>query len=535
MSLLKKASSTGAAVFASRILGLVREQVFAYFFGAGMATDAYLVAYRIPNLLRDLFAEGALSGAFVTVFARETEASSRKRMVARVLVGLCAIIAVVCLFMFLFAGTLVEWMAPDFALVTGKLELTTTLVRWFSPFLLFVSGAALSIAILNTLGYFFVPSLGAAAFNVSSILIGGGAAYFLRSHGIEMMIIGFTVGSVIGGFAQWLMQWPLLVKEDYSPPQAFKTVIGDGHFQKALRDPALKRIAWLMGPSILAVAAVQINVFVNMILATSLIEGSVSWLSYAYRLLYFPLGVFGVALSTAALPSLSLLHREGKSEDFEDALCRALRLTWILGLGAAAGLIAFRLPLVSLIFEHGRFTHSDTIQTAMALTAFSLALPALNTTKIFVQVFHAVDRVWIPSTISLVFVITHYFIASWGARHYGHVGLALATAVTSVLNALALAVILKFMRHRLVDFETFKVFLGALSGVLILLGLDLVGYSSWLVSLRDSSKAVFGLATLASIAFFGCLYLFFAAIPSGESRLWFKGLTRRLSRRDPRS
>jgi len=500
-----------------------------------MATDAFLVAYRIPGLLRDLFAEGALSSAFVSVFSRESEEATRKSMVARMLVSLSAIVAVVCLLLFFFAGPLVEWMAPDFSLVTGKIELTTTLVRWFSPFLLFVTGAALSMGILNTLGHFFVPSLGPAAFNVASIVIGGGAAYVLRAEGFETMIVGFTIGSVIGGFCQWLLQWPLLTRKDYSPAHAFRSVIGGGHFRDALKDPALKKIGWLMGPSILAVAAVQINVFVNMILATSLIEGSVSWLSYAYRLLYFPLGVFGVALSTAALPSLSLLRLEKKFEDFEQTLCKALRLTWILGLGAAAGLIAFRVPLISLIFEHGRFTHSDTLQTAMALTAFALALPALNTTKIFVQVFHAIDQVWIPSAVSLVFVISHYFIASWGASRYGHVGLALATAVTSVLNAVALAAVLKVMRHRLVDFETFKVFLGALTGVLILLGLDLVGYADWLMNLRESSKTVFVFATLASMMVFGALYLFLAAIPSKESRLWFKSLTRRLSGRSARS
>jgi putative peptidoglycan lipid II flippase len=518
----------GGAVFVSRLLGLVREQVFAYFFGAGLVTDAYLVAYRIPNLLRDLFAEGALSSAFVTVFSRESDPERRRSMAARVLVALCLIVGFICLGIFFLSEPLVHLMAPDFAAIPGKLELTVSLTRIFSPFLLFVAAAAFSMGVLNTLGYFFVPALGPAAFNAVSILVGSSAAYFLRAQGLESMIWGFTVGSVMGGLCQWLFQWPWLVREGYNPLAAFRHVVASGGLGASLRDPSLRRIGWLMTPSVLAVAAVQINVFVNTILASSLTEGSVSWLSFAYRLLYFPLGVFGVALSTAALPSLSLLRHEGRHEDFEQTLCKALRLTLILGLGSAAGLIAFRMPLVSLLFEHGRFTHSDTVQTALALTAFAIALPALNTTKIFVQAYHAIDKVWIPSTVSLLLVVLHYFVAVWGAQHYGHVGLALATALTSLVNTVFLATILKLRGHRLLDFETVKVLIGALLGVLMLLGLELWGFTDALLALRETSKTLFAVATLSSVGFFGLCYLFLAALPSRESRHWFQRLTRRL-------
>jgi putative peptidoglycan lipid II flippase len=518
----------GGAVFLSRFLGLVREQVFAFFFGAGLVTDAYLVAYRIPNLLRDLFAEGALSSAFVTVFSRESDPDRRRAMAARVLVALCLLVGLVCLAIYFLSGPLVRLMAPHFALIPGKIELTVSLTRLFSPFLLFVAAAALSMGVLNTLGYFFVPALGPAAFNAASILVGGSAAYFLRAEGLESMIWGFTLGSVFGGLCQWLVQWPWLVREGYNPLSAIGRVVGSGGIAGSVRDPGLRRIGSLMAPSILAVAAVQINVFVNTILASSLVEGSVSWLSFAYRLLYFPLGVFGVALSTAALPSLALLKHEGRTEDFEQTLCKALRLTLILGLGSAAGLIAFRMPLLSMIFEHGRFTHSDTVQTALALTAFALALPALNTTKIFVQAFHAIDKVWIPSTVSLLLVVSHYFVALWGARHYGHVGLALATAFTSLLNTSFLALILKLRGHRLLDFETVKVLIGALVGVLLLLGLELWGFADFLLQLRETSKTLFTVATLASVGFFGLCYLFLAALPSRDSRQWFQRLTRRL-------
>ena len=276
MSLLKKAGAMSGAVFLSRILGLVREQVFAFFFGASMVTDAFIVAFRIPNLLRDLFAEGALSAAFVTVFSR-TEGEERAREMAKhVLIVQTAIVGLICALIFLFADTIVLGIAPDFAQVEGKVELTTQLTQYLAPFLFFASSAALAMGILNSRGYFFVPALGSAAFNLGSILIGGGSAYVLREQGAVAMITGFTFGALAGGFLQWFVQWPLLISKGFSPLKAWHLLVEVGGIRKSFRDDAIKKILFLMGPSVLAVAAVQINVFVNTVIASQLKEGSIS-------------------------------------------------------------------------------------------------------------------------------------------------------------------------------------------------------------------------------------------------------------------
>ncbi len=506
------------AVFLSRILGLVREQVFAYFFGAGMVTDAFLVAFRIPNLLRDLFAEGALSAAFVTVFSREQDRERSQMMARNVLLAQSLIVAVCCLLIFLFSEQLVSWIAPDFARIEGKLELTTTLTRYLSPFLLFVASAALSMGILNSLGYFFVPALGSAAFNLGSILVGGGAAWVFRDQGLISMISGFTVGSLCGGALQWLVQWPLLVKEGYSPVKNISRLFSGDGVAKAFQDPALRKIALLMAPAVLSVAAVQINVFINTVIASELAQGSVTWLNFSYRLLHFPLGVFGVALSVAALPSFARLWAAGDVAKFHSTLRQSLRFTWILAIGSAAGLVAFREPLIAMIFEHGRFTRADTLETAAALAAYALALPALNSTKIFVQVFYALDKVWIPSIVAIILVIAHYFLARFLGEQWGHTGLALAIAATSTLNALVLALILQIKKFRLVDMESLKVLVGAVGGALVILLVDLTGLTRVLMNLQEASFVFFAFLTLFLILTLGAVFLLCASLPSKELR-----------------
>lgn len=530
MALLKKAGSMSGAVFLSRILGLVREQVFAFFFGAGMVTDAFLVAFRIPNLLRDLFAEGALSSAFVTVFSRENNEERTREMLRHILLAQTLIVGVACIAIFVWAQDVVLWIAPDFAQVPGKVELTTQLTRYFSPFLLFVSSAALAMGVLNSRGHFFIPSLGSAAFNLGSILIGGGAAWVLRDQGAMSMITGFTVGALIGGLLQWVIQWPLLFRLGYSPLGAWKLMLEAGGIRKSFKDSALRKIGFLMAPSVLAVAAVQITVFINTIIASGLAEGSVTWLSFSYRLLHFPLGVFGVALSAAALPSFARLWSEGKYEEFQVTLARALRYTWVLALGSAAGLIVFREPLVGMIFQHGQFTEADTLETAGALAAYALALPALNSTKIFVQVFYALDKVWIPSLVSLLLVCAHYFIAVEFASHWDHTGLALATAATSLLNAALLACVLGAMRFRLFSFESLKVLVGALCGVLLILSLEIFGLVDLILELRAQGFALFAATTLAFVGVAGGLYLICASLPSAEMRGWMRSVTKKLKR-----
>ncbi len=507
------------AVLISRFLGLAREQVFAWFFGAGMASDAYLVAFRIPNLLRDLLAEGALSSAFVTVFSRTDDPARSKEIARNVMTAISLVVGVVCIGIYFYAAELVAWMAPDFASVPGKQELTAQLTAVLSPFLLFASSAALAMGVLNSLGSFFVPSLGSAAFNLGNIVVGGGLAWYLRDQGQERAAWGFAVGSLVGAFWQWGIQWPALRKRGYRPLAGITGVLNPARLRVAFRDPALRKIVLLMAPSILAVAAVQVNVFVSTLFASSMAEGSVSWLNFAFRLIHFPMGVFGVALSAAALPSFSRLLHEGKKDEFEATLQSALSYTWILAIGSAAGLIAFREPLVALLYEHGRFGTYDTYQTALALAAYAIALPALNSTKIFVQVYYGLDRVWIPSSISIFLVAAFYGLATWGASRLGHVGLALATSATAVLNALSLGLLLRARGHRLMNRSTWRSLFAALVGGFFLLAIDFSGASSRILGAREGlGNWGFAALVLGAIGFGAALYAGVLIVLSPEAR-----------------
>ncbi len=510
-----------AAVFLSRLLGLVREQVFAFFFGAGMASDAYLVAFRIPNLFRDLLAEGALSSAFVTVFSRAKDPERSRELARNVLTGIALIVGLLCVGLFIFSPQIVHWMAKDFALTPGKLELTIELAQLLSPFLFFASSAALAMGILNARGHFFVPSMGSAAFNLGNILIGGTLAWVYREEGAAAMIWAFAIGSLAGGFLQWLIQWPTLRREGYAPWAGLLGLFSPTRILRAFRDPGLQKIFAMMTPSILTVAAVQINVMVITIVATGLVEGSVTWLNFAYRLLHFPLGVFGVALSTAALPSFSRLIADGKRSEFNSALQTAIRYTWILAFGSAAGLFVFREPLVALLYEHGRFTREDTIATGWALAAFVVGLPSMNATKILAQAYYAIDRVWIPSVISLILVVVHYFAAVQLGAIWGHAGLALTTSSVAIFNSLLLGFILSRLGFQLVSKESLKVFAGIIIASLLILSLEYSGLSAWLLELKTKSFSLFLMATLGSVGTVGMSYLLWIAWISPEGRRLF--------------
>jgi putative peptidoglycan lipid II flippase len=519
-----------AAVFLSRILGLVREQVFAYFFGAGLASDAYLVAFRIPNLFRDLLAEGALSSAFVTVFSRARDPMRSKELARNVLAAIALVVGILCVALFVFSPQLVHWMAEDFATTPGKLELTNELARVLSPFLFFVSSAALAMGILNSLGHFFIPSMGSAAFNLGNILVGGLLCWFYRDQGQVKMIWGFAVGSLVGGAAQWLIQWPLLRKEGYRPWAGVTALFSRRSLKSAFSDSGLQKIFALMAPSILSVAVVQINVMVITIVATGLPQGSVTWLNFAYRLLHFPLGVFGVALSTAALPNFARLIYDKKIGEFNQALQTAIRYTWILAFGSAAGLFVFRDPLVSLFYEHGRFTSADTVATGWALAAFVIGLPSMNATKILAQAYYAIDRVWIPSVVSVVLLIIHYFLAVTLAAKWGHTGLAATTAGVSILNSLILGIVLRFLGYKLVSGESLRVFAGILFGTLLILSLEKTGLAPWLLSFRKTSTLQFAGLTLLSIGVVGGAYLAWIAVISSEGRRMFQRIYKKLLR-----
>ena len=280
----------------SRLLGLVREQVFAGMFGAGYAYDAFVVAFRIPNLLRDLFGEGALSAAFVTVFSDYDTNRSREetlRLASNVLCFFGVALSLISLAGIYLAWPIVNLLAPDFSLIPGKTDLTVQLTRIMLPFLVFISLAAVVMGMLNTRGRFFIPSLASSFFNLGSIIGGVSLALILPEYG-QPAIVGMAVGTLIGGILQLSMQLPALRRTGFRfTPQL------------NVKDPGLHRILRLMVPATIGLSAVQINIFINTNFAASCAEGSVSWLNYAFRLVQLPIGIFGVALSIAMMPLLA--------------------------------------------------------------------------------------------------------------------------------------------------------------------------------------------------------------------------------------
>ncbi len=455
----RSAGIVSIAVMASRILGLIREQVFAYFFGSGYLYDAYQVAFRIPNVLRDLFAEGALSVAFVKVFTDyqldRTEEEAWK-LASLVLNGIVVILSVITIIGILFAPQIVSLMAPGFP--DEIAELATVMTRIMFPFILFIAMAALAMGVLNTKGIFGVPASASTAFNLVSIFLGLGFAYWLSGGGwevpprgimpsrnAELAIIGMSIGTLIAGASQFLIQLPWLWKLGFR----FSPVLD-------FADEGVRKVARLMAPAIVGTSAVQINVFVNTMLASG-IEGGVSYLSYAFRLMQFPIGVFGVAIGTATIPALSRLANKKNIVDFRDTLSNSLNLVFLLTLPSACGLVVLGSPIISLLYSHGgAFTEDDVPMTAIALAAYAIGLTGYAAIKVLSPAFYALDEARIPMIIGICSIVVNavagytflqiFSTIGVDTKHphgYGHAGVALATSCVALVNFTALLIMMR--------------------------------------------------------------------------------------------
>nr|MBF0222577.1 murein biosynthesis integral membrane protein MurJ [Desulfobulbaceae bacterium] len=429
----KSAGLVGIAVMCSRVLGLVREQVMATLFGAGMAYDSFVVAFRIPNLLRDLFGEGALSAAFVAVFSDYDTNKGKKatwQLANNVLSAIAILVSLITLLGIVFAGPLVTLIAPDFALITGKAELTRKLTVIMFPFLVFVSIAAVVMGILNSKGRFFVPSISSSFFNLGSIVGGVSLAIILPKFGYPA-IVGMAIGTLIGGFLQMSGQFPTLLKTGFR----FKP-------QVDLRDPGLRRVFMLMIPAIIGLGATQINIFVNTNFASSCVEGSVSWLNYAFRLVQFPIGVFGVAVSIATMPVISRYAAQKNFTGIRETYVSALTMAFCLTIPATAGLFLLSEMIVKIIFEHGQFSMFDTVRTAEALRFYVLGLFAYASVKITVPVFYALNDTKFPVVASFLAVGTNILIILLTIDGMQHKAIALSTSCAMFGNFVLLSVVL---------------------------------------------------------------------------------------------
>jgi len=418
----------------SRVLGLVREQIFAGLFGAGYAYDSFVVAFRIPNLLRDLFGEGALSAAFVTVFSDYDTNRSKEQtwqLAANVLVFFGVLLSLISLLAIYLAGPIVTLLAPDFAEISGKFELTRKLTMIMLPFLIFISLSAVVMGILNTKGRFFVPAIASSFFNLGSIVGGVSLAFLLPRHFNQPAIVGMAIGTLIGGILQLAVQLPTLRKIGFT----FKPKI-------KLRDPGLKRILRLMIPATIGLSATQINIFVNTNFAASCQEGSVSWLNYAFRLVQLPIGIFGVAFSIAAFPLLAKQAAQKDIGAMKETLVTSMVMIFCLTIPATAGLIVLSEPIIRLIFERGAFTDADTIATAQALSLYAVGLFAYSTNKVLVPTFYALDNTRIPVIASFLAVMLNICIINLTIDLFQHRAIALSTSCTMFINFLFLSTVL---------------------------------------------------------------------------------------------
>lgn len=462
--LAQSAGMIGAATMASRVLGLVRDQVLAYFFGAGHQMDAFNVAFRIPNLFRDLFAEGAISAAFVPAFTRRLTVRGREqawRLGNTVLNALGLVTLALVALGILCAQPLVSVFADDYRHVPGKIELAIDLARLMFPFLTLVALAAACMGMLNSLRRFFVPALSPAMFNLAAIAVIPLLVPVLRANDTAP-IFAAAVATLVGGVAQIAIQWPVLRREGFRYRPVF-----------APRDPDLREILLLMGPGILGLAAVQVNLLVNMLLATSQGEGAISWLGYAFRLMYMPIGLFGLSIATAALPSLSRDAARADLHGMRATLSSGLRMMLILNVPATVGLMVLATPIVALLFERGSFTPADTAATATALLFYAPGLVGYSAVKIAVPSFYAIGESRVPVLVSALTVALNLLVNLTMVRALGYRGLALGTAVSAIFNA---ALLLMLLRRRLGGLDGRRI--GA-SFARILVASIVMGFAVW--------------------------------------------------------
>jgi len=437
----RAAGVVGLAVLCSRVLGLAREQIFAALFGGGRVMDAFTIAFRIPNLLRDLFAEGALSTAFVTVFSRTAalqDTAAAWRLADKVATLTAVSLSAITVTGIATAPWLVAALAPGFD--PGKAALTVTLTRIMYPFILLVSLAALVMGMLNARNVFGMPAMASSFFNLGSIVSGVLLGYWLDPHFGARAILGLAIGTLVGGTLQLVVQLPALRRAGHSFHPDF-------HW----RDPGVRSILRLMGPSVIAASTTQLNVLVNSVFASQLGDGPTFWLTVAFRLMQLPLGIFGVALGTVALPLLARMAATGNTEAFRSELARGMRLTFLMTIPSSIGLMVLAEPIISVLYQHGRFGAHETAESAAALRLYAIGLCGYAALKVLVNAFYALERRRTPMLVSFLAVGLNLAL-NWTLTvrfNWGHRGLALSTACVATSNFLILYALMRSHLGRL--------------------------------------------------------------------------------------
>ena len=415
----------GAGTLASRLLGFIRDMAFAWLFGTGMIGDAFFAAFRIPGTLRELLAEGALSAAFVPAFSRTLAREGRPAtwaLAGRILGVFLVVLAAVSFGGVLAAPFIASVMAYGFSAVPGKLALTATLLRMMFPYLFLVGCAALFMAVLNACGHFLAPALSPVVLNVCLIIAAVAVAPTSAQPG---QVIAVAV--LVGGVGQLAVQLWAAAQLGWRPQLRFH-----------VSDPAVREMGGLLLPGVGGLAVTQVNLLVGTLLASFLPEGNVAAMTYAFRLVQFPIGVVGVAIATGALPFLAAAVAREAGGDYARALSASLRMAIFLTLPAMVGLIVFRMEIVAVLFERGAFGHSATVLTASILAAYAAGLLFFVANRILAPAFYSLHDTWTPVTTGAISVSVNIVASVLLMPMLGAVGIGLATALASGINCLQL-------------------------------------------------------------------------------------------------
>ncbi|MFN8589239.1 MAG: murein biosynthesis integral membrane protein MurJ [Candidatus Eisenbacteria bacterium] len=501
----RAAGKVGAATLLSRVLGLARDQVMAAMFGAGFASDAFNTAFRVPNLLRDLFAEGAMSASFIPTFTEYEQKRGKEEAWAlgrQLMSTLLVVLGVLCAIGAVFAPQLMHLLAAGFAEQPGKLELTASLFRIMLPFLPLVALAAAAMGMLNASGVFGVPALAPALLNVGMIVFGLALVPVCGRFGVPA-VVAMAFGVVGGAALQFAIQLPSLRRLGFTL-----------RFERPTWHPGVRRVALLMVPATIGLAATNVNIFVSNNLASHMEQGAVTWLYCAFRLMQLPIGVFGIALATVAMPALSRAAVRQDLPELKRTLATAVRMVLLLTIPAAVYLAVMAKPIIALLFQHGRFSALATDRTAAALVMYCVGLPCFAAIGIFTRTFYALGDTKTPMRSSLTSVAINValnlaLVGPLARLGLGHRGLALAASLAALANVSQLAFLL---RGRIGGFGARGIALtllrvavasavvgGAMAGLLALAGPELTHGHVRLV------LTVAGSAAIALVLFWGSL------------------------------
>lgn len=428
------------ATLSSRVLGFAREILMAKLFGASGLTDAYQIAFRIPNMLRDLFAEGAFSSAFVPIFttAKKDGDEHARRLLWSMAIVLLAITSVCCILIFIFAPQIIELLTNElFTSDKNRFELSILLTRMMSPFLAFVSVAALFMGVLNTYKMFFAPAMAPAVFNIIMIVAMVTMPKLLAAKGFHP-IVSLGIGVFVGGFFQMLIQIPMLISKGLFKFDGIELFSSD-----------VKEILKRMSIGTIGVAATQINLLVSTFLATGTIVGAVSWLQYAFRLFQFPVGILGVSIGNSNLVYFSELWRGGQEEEAKKALQTSYITSLFVLMPAMALMFALAQDCVAISFQRGAFGLDDTRMVTEALYAYLIGLPFYGLYKVFSPSFYTLDRPRIPVTISSISVLINIIFCFSLVGSFGFKILAMGTSVSMIFIIIVQSVVL----YRLLDLK----------------------------------------------------------------------------------